>query len=120
MMSLPLTEWINGALSRSESARNSSAAPCQATLLAAANEADYAEVVHALAAHRRDERTRLAQDVERELREHFPEMVFETVIPRSVRVAEAPSYGLPVTEHAPSSPASSAYRALTDELVARG
>jgi hypothetical protein len=48
-----------------------------------------------------DERTRLAQDVERELREHFPEMVFETVIPRSVRVAEAPSYGLPVTEHAP-------------------
>src|SRR3982751_6854391 len=50
-----------------------------------------------------DERTRLAQDVERELREHFPEMVFETVIPRSVRVAEAPSHGLPVTEHAPSS-----------------
>jgi chromosome partitioning protein len=67
-----------------------------------------------------DERTRLAQEVERELREHFPEMVFETVIPRSVRVAEAPSYGLPVTEHAPSSPASSAYRALTEELVTRG
>jgi len=67
-----------------------------------------------------DERTRLARDVERELREHFPEMVFETVIPRSVRVAEAPSYGLPVTEHAPSSRASSAYRALAKELVARG
>jgi len=67
-----------------------------------------------------DERTRLAQEVERELREHFPEMVYETVIPRSVRVAEAPSYGLPVTEHAPSSPASSAYRALTEELVTRG
>jgi chromosome partitioning protein len=67
-----------------------------------------------------DERTRLARDVERELREHFPEMVFETVIPRSVRVAEAPSYGLPVTEHAPSSSASSAYRALAKELVARG
>jgi chromosome partitioning protein len=67
-----------------------------------------------------DERTRLAQDVERELREHFPEMVFDTVIPRSVRVAEAPSYGLPVTEHAPSSPASSAYRALAEELAARG
>jgi chromosome partitioning protein len=67
-----------------------------------------------------DERTRLAQEVERELREHFPEMVFQTVIPRSVRVAEAPSYGLPVTEHAPSSPASSAYRALTEELVTRG
>ena len=67
-----------------------------------------------------DERTRLAQDVERELREHFPEMVFETVIPRSVRVAGAPSYGLPVTEHAPSSRASSAYRALAEELAARG
>jgi chromosome partitioning protein len=67
-----------------------------------------------------DERTRLAQDVERELREHFPEMVFETVIPRSVRVAEAPSYGLPVTEHAPSSRASTAYQALTEELAARG
>src|SRR4051795_7686979 len=67
-----------------------------------------------------DERTRLAQDVERELREHFPEMVFETVIPRSVRVAEAPSYGLPVTEHAPSSRASTAYMALAEELAARG
>jgi chromosome partitioning protein len=67
-----------------------------------------------------DERTRLAQDVERELREHFPKMVFETVIPRSVRVAEAPSYGLPVTEHAPSSRGSDAYRALAQELSARG
>ena len=67
-----------------------------------------------------DERTRLAQDVEAELRDHFPQMVFETVIPRSVRVAESPSYGLPVTEHAPSSRASTAYRALAEELVARG
>src|SRR5688572_27567964 len=39
-----------------------------------------------------DERTRLAQDVERELREHFPDLVFRTVIPRSIRVAEAPSF----------------------------
>jgi chromosome partitioning protein len=67
-----------------------------------------------------DERTRLAQDVERELREHFPQMVFQTVIPRSVRVAEAPSHGLPVTQHAPASRASSAYRALAEELTARG
>ena len=43
-----------------------------------------------------DERTRLAQDVEAELRSHLPEQVFDTVIPRSVRVAEAPSHGLPV------------------------
>ena len=61
-----------------------------------------------------DERTRLAQDVERELRQHFPEMVFKTVIPRSVRVAEAPSYGLPVTEHSPNSRGADAYRALPE------
>lgn len=67
-----------------------------------------------------DERTRLAQDVEAELRQHFPQMVFETVIPRSVRVAEAPSYGLPVTEHAPSSHAAVAYRALAKEMASRG
>jgi chromosome partitioning protein len=67
-----------------------------------------------------DERTRLAQDVEAELRSHFGEMVFETVIPRSVRVAESPSYGLPVTEHAPSSHGAVAYRALAKELATRG
>lgn len=67
-----------------------------------------------------DERTRLARDVECELRQHFPEMVFDTVIPRSVRVAESPSYGLPVIEHAPTSRGSHAYRALTEELATRG
>jgi chromosome partitioning protein len=67
-----------------------------------------------------DERTRLAQDVERELREHFPDMVFKTVIPRSVRVAEAPSYGLPVIDHAPTSRGSEAYRALAQELAIHG
>jgi chromosome partitioning protein len=67
-----------------------------------------------------DERTRLAQDVEAELRQHFGEMVFETVIPRSIRVAEAPSYGLPVTEHAPTSRGAVAYRALAKELASRG
>ena len=48
-----------------------------------------------------DGRTRLARDVEREVREHFPSLVFDTVIPRNVRVGEAPSYGLPVTHHDP-------------------
>jgi chromosome partitioning protein len=67
-----------------------------------------------------DERTRLAHDVERELRQHFPEMVFDTVIPRSVRVAEAPSFGLPVTAHSPDSRGSTAYRALARELAMRG
>jgi chromosome partitioning protein len=66
-----------------------------------------------------DERTRLSHDVEAELRRHLPEQVFDTVIPRSVRVAEAPSYGVPITEHAPQSSGAAAYRALVAELEAR-
>ena len=54
-----------------------------------------------------DERTRLAQDVERELRDHFPELVFRTVIPRSVRVAEAPSHGRRCSSTRPARPARS-------------
>jgi chromosome partitioning protein len=67
-----------------------------------------------------DERTRLAHDVERELRDHFPELVLDTVVPRSVRVAEAPSFALPVTEHAPGSKGADAYRALAAEVLRRG
>jgi chromosome partitioning protein len=67
-----------------------------------------------------DDRTRLAQDVERELREHWPGRVFTTVVPRSIRVAEAPSYGIPVTEHDPKSAGSRAYRALTEEVLSVG
>ena len=67
-----------------------------------------------------DERTRLAQDVERELREHFSEIVFRTVIPRTVRIAEAPSYGIPVTEYAPGSRGAQAYSALAEEVGLRG
>jgi chromosome partitioning protein len=77
-------------------------------------------VVSGLLITMHDERTRLAHDVERELREHFSELVFETVIPRSVRVAEAPSYGRPVTDHAPDSHGSAAYRALAKEVAERG
>jgi chromosome partitioning protein len=66
-----------------------------------------------------DERTRLAQDVERELREHFTDLVFQTVIPRSVKVAESPSYGESVIDHAPASPGSHAYRALAAEVAER-
>src|SRR5688572_18558058 len=66
-----------------------------------------------------DERTRLAHDVEAELRSHLPELVFDTVIPRSVRVAEAPSHGLPVTDHAPESRGSRAYQELARELAER-
>src|SRR5207249_1093255 len=66
-----------------------------------------------------DNRTRLATDVERELRQHFPELVFRTVIPRSVRLAEAPSFGVPVIDHAPRSRGAAAYRELAAELAER-
>ncbi|UJA21764.1 ParA family protein [Thermoleophilia bacterium SCSIO 60948] len=66
-----------------------------------------------------DERTRLAREVEAELRAHFPELVFETVVPRSVRLAEAPSFGVPVTEHAPASRGAHAYRRLAREIARR-
>ena len=67
-----------------------------------------------------DARTRLAQDVEREIREHFPDLVFETVIPRNVRIGEAPSYGLPVTRHDPHCAGAGAYFELAKEVAARG
>src|SRR5436190_1373556 len=67
-----------------------------------------------------DGRTRLAQDVERELREHFPDLVFDSVIPRNVRVGEAPSFGLPVTRHDPNCSGSLAYLKLAKEVAARG
>ncbi len=67
-----------------------------------------------------DGRTRLAQDVEREIREHFPELVFDTVIPRNVRVGEAPSYGKPVIHHDPHCAGADAYFELAKEVAARG
>ena len=67
-----------------------------------------------------DGRTRLAQDVEREVREHFPELVFDTVIPRNVRIGEAPSFGKPVIHHDPNSAGADAYFELAKEVAARG
>jgi chromosome partitioning protein len=67
-----------------------------------------------------DGRTRLAQDVEREVRQHFPELVFDTVIPRNVRVGEAPSYGKPVIHHDPHCAGADAYFELAKEVAARG
>jgi len=66
-----------------------------------------------------DGRTRLARDVERELREHFPQLVYRTTIPRSVRIAEAPSYGVPIAVHGPSSRGATAYAALAREVDER-
>jgi chromosome partitioning protein len=67
-----------------------------------------------------DGRTRLAQDVEREVREHFPELVFDTVIPRNIRIGEAPSFGKPVIHHDPHCPGADAYFELAKEVAARG
>src|SRR4051812_31606580 len=67
-----------------------------------------------------DGRTRLARDVEREVREHFPALVFDTVIPRNVRIGEAPSFGRPVIHHDPHSSGAEAYFSLAREVAARG
>ncbi len=67
-----------------------------------------------------DGRTRLAQDVEREVREHFPELVFDTVIPRNVRIGESPSFGKPVIHHDPRCAGADAYFELAKEVAARG
>jgi chromosome partitioning protein len=67
-----------------------------------------------------DARTKLAQDVEAEVRRHFPSLVFDTVIPRNVRLGEAPSFGRPVIHHDPHCAGSDAYFELAKEVAARG
>jgi len=66
-----------------------------------------------------DGRTRLGTDVVNEVRKFFPDQVFEAVIPRSIRLAEAPSYGIPISIYAPESTAAKAYAALARELLAK-
>jgi chromosome partitioning protein len=67
-----------------------------------------------------DNRTRLAQEVETEVRTHFPDLVFDTVIPRNVRVGEAPSFGQPVIHFDPHCAGAEAYFELAKEVAARG
>jgi len=64
-----------------------------------------------------DSRTNLSTDVVAEVNRHFPEQVFRSVIPRSIRLAEAPSYGLPISAYAPTSVGAVAYEALAKELL---
>jgi chromosome partitioning protein len=66
-----------------------------------------------------DERTNLGQQVAREVREFFKDKVFQTVIPRNVKLAEAPSHGMPVAAYDPKSRGAEAYAALAREFVAR-
>ncbi len=64
-----------------------------------------------------DPRTKLSMDVVREVRNHFPGQVFDSIVPRSIRLAEAPSYGLPISAYSPSSLGARAYEALARELL---
>ena len=66
-----------------------------------------------------DSRTNLAADVVNEVRQHFPAEIFKTIIPRNVRLSEAPSYGEDILAYAPGSIGSHAYQALTEELLTR-
>jgi chromosome partitioning protein len=64
-----------------------------------------------------DGRTHLSTDVVNEVRKHFPEQVFQTIIPRSIRLAEAPSYGVPISSYAPDSVGAKAYSILAQEII---
>lgn len=64
-----------------------------------------------------DGRTRLAMDVVKEVRKYFPDKVFQSIIPRSVRLAEAPSYGQPINIYAKDSNAAKAYESLAMEIL---
>lgn len=64
-----------------------------------------------------DIRTKLSIDVVNEVRRYFPNKVFTSIIPRTVRLAEAPSYGMPISAYAPDSSASKAYLALANEIL---
>jgi len=66
-----------------------------------------------------DTRTRLSQEVADEVRRYFPKQVFRTVIPRNIRLSEAPSFGETILGYAPGSAGALAYAALTEELMAR-
>ena len=66
-----------------------------------------------------DGRTNFSTQVAQEVRKHFPGKVFATVIPRNVRLAEAPSHGLPVTVYDRLSRGAAAYRAMAEEMIKR-
>ncbi len=67
-----------------------------------------------------DSRTRVSGDVITEVRRHFPELAFRTVVPRNVRLAEAPSYGEPVIRYDPHCAGADAYFEAAKEVAARG
>jgi chromosome partitioning protein len=66
-----------------------------------------------------DSRTRLSAEVGDEVRKHLGDRVYDTVIPRAVRLSEAPSHGLPIHLYAPGSRGADAYRDLANEIRTR-
>ena len=66
-----------------------------------------------------DSRTNLGQQVVGEVQSYFPKEVFQTIIPRNIRLSEAPSYGQTILSYAPASPGALAYQALAKEFLAR-
>jgi len=66
-----------------------------------------------------DGRTNLSQQVVDEVRSHFPSSTYETVIPRNVRLSEAPSFGKAISTYDPASRGAHAYQALADEFLRR-
>jgi chromosome partitioning protein len=67
-----------------------------------------------------DQRNRLSHEIAREVREHSPDKIFKSVIPRNVRLSESPSHGLSVLEYEPKSSGAQSYRELAAELLGRG
>ncbi len=66
-----------------------------------------------------DPRNNLANEVSQQLAQHYGEQLYRTAIPRNVRLAEAPSHGLPVMAYDPSSSGAKAYLALAGEVLRR-
>lgn len=66
-----------------------------------------------------DQRTSLSRQVQEELQKHFGDLLFKTVIPRNVRLAEAPSHGIPISEYDKWSKGARSYKALAKETIAR-
>ena len=67
-----------------------------------------------------DSRTRLAQDVVMQVKSYFKELVFNTIIPRNVRLSEAPSHGLPICKYDPECVGARSYEKLAEEVIRRG
>ena len=64
-----------------------------------------------------DSRTNLSMQVVEEVKKFFKNKVYNTIIPRSVRLGEAPSFGLPISQYAPNSADATAYTSLATEMI---